>query len=150
MRPRFHMVLLTAIILTFQGCNGEAPKDSPVVGDYVGRFLPDSGKPQPGANVTFDKKYHFREVYHNLIVEGSWKLENNTLTLKSETIGGKTIEDARKKMLAAAPHSRNPAAATSMANNLEKPIILTVSANGKYLETPYDPQVHGHTIYTKQ
>lgn len=138
---------LVSAFLSGCGGNGDEAK---VIGDWVGSFHQDNGKVLPGANINIDKDHRFREVYGNLIVEGSWSVSATTLTLKTEKMNGKTVAEAKQTMLAHAAKSRNPEALKSMAENLDKPITMTLSGDGKKITTPVDPKVHGNTEYQKQ
>jgi hypothetical protein len=145
---RLVRILWLSVFIVLSGCGGS--DDSKIVGDWRGKFVQNDGKTIPGANLSFDKEHHFREVFKNLDVEGTWSLSGTTLTMRTEKLGGKTVEDARKAMLASAARSSNPAAAKSMAENLDKPIQLSISSDGKTLKSLDDKLASGHAEFTKQ
>ena len=107
------------------------------------------GKTVPGANLRLDEHHHWRELYKNLDVEGSWSLSGNIVTLTVELYDGLLVPDAKKVLAAAESKSKNPAAFKSIADNLDKPMELKISDDGKTL-TRSDPRAEGSAVYTRE
>ncbi len=133
-------------VFTAVSCGSD---DSRAVGDWVGKFAMENGKTEPGANLRLDDHHHWRELYKNLDVEGGWRLEGDTVMLKVELYDGHLVADAKKIILANAGTSKNPEALKSIADNLDKPMMLTVSRDGKSM-TRTDPLAGGKAIFTRQ
>ncbi|HWA83966.1 MAG TPA: hypothetical protein VG820_11050 [Fimbriimonadaceae bacterium] len=137
---------LAAILVA--GCGG-GQDDSRVVGSWKGEFVADSGKKSPGADLTLDKDHHFRELYRNLEITGSWKLDKGIVTLTVAKIGNLPVAEAQKKTLALAESKHNDAL-RAMAENMTKDVPLTLAPDGKTLEAHSDPAAHGHAVFTLQ
>jgi len=137
---------LVALVALLDGCG--ASNDSKVTGDWFGKFVMTDGKTVPGANLTLDDHHHWRELYRNLDVQGRWRLSGNTIILNVELYDGLLVADAKKLLLSKAAKEKDPAIYKSIADNLDKPMALTVNANGKSLSR-VDPGAEGTAIYTR-
>jgi hypothetical protein len=140
------VALLSLLCLWLVGCSSS---ESPIVGEWTGKFTGDDGKTLPGATLSFDKEHHFRELFRNLEVTGSWNLSGTTLTLNTEMVAGKPVAEAQRLLLAKADTMKNSAGVKSVAKNMDKPIVLEVSKDGKELSMPHDAAAHGRTVYRK-
>lgn len=134
-------------LLALAGCGGQ--DDSRVVGSWKGQFVTDSGKKMPGADLTLDKDHHFRELYKNLEITGTWKLAEKSVTLTVERVGDLPVAEAQKRMLALAEKQHNEAI-RAMANNMGKDVPLNLGSDGKTLEGHADPAAGGHAVFTLQ
>ncbi|HVT10663.1 MAG TPA: hypothetical protein VHE55_00220 [Fimbriimonadaceae bacterium] len=134
-------------LLVMAGCGGQ--DDSRVVGSWQGEFVADSGKKAPGADLTLEKDHHFRELFRNLEITGSWKLNDKTVILTVEKIGNLSIAEAQKRTLARAETEHNDAL-KAMAENMTKDVPLTLGPDGKTLQAHADPAAKGHAVFTLQ
>src|SRR4051812_38854291 len=103
-------VWLLACLVVLVGCGSksDAPTADPrIVGDWTGKFVQKDGKTRPGANLNFSAPAHFRLLYGNMEVHGSWALQGSELTLTNELIGGLPIDAAKQKLLGQASKSKN-------------------------------------------
>jgi hypothetical protein len=140
------LVIVCALLVVACGC-GMSADEKKIIGDWKGEFRKNNQKPIAGANITFDSEHRWRELYHNLEVKGSWSLEGKTLTLKPDTIGGTSVEEAQKRVLV---KGKSDKAALAMAAGMDKPIPLKVSDDFRTLTTEYDNNLGGFATYTKQ
>ena len=140
-------VLCFSLVVALAGCGGLSAEEQRIVGDWKGEFRVKEGKPIPGANMYFDAEHRFRELYRNLEVKGSWKLEGQTLILQPDMVGGTSIEEARKRILV---QGKSDKAALAMAEGLDKPIPLRVGPDGKTLTAAQDEAAGGYAVFVKQ
>ncbi len=145
---RFLSVLGCALII---GCGSGGVNDAKVVGTWSARFYPKGGgKPIPGATFTFDESHHFREVYRNLEITGSWKTKESEVIVQVEALNGKPVGEVKEQMLAKHGGDKQDKANRSIAENLEKPMSLTLAPDGKTMAAGMDEAAGGQSIYTKQ
>jgi hypothetical protein len=137
-------ICLFALALVLCGCGGGSD-DAKIIGDWRGEFLLDSGKKLPGANISFDKDHHFRELFKNFEVVGSWSLSGKKITFQTEKISGLTIEEYRKKLDAL----HNPKV-RALSTSLDKPTVFVLSDDGRTLVGEGVPAAGGHTQYVKE
>ncbi|HTQ09470.1 MAG TPA: hypothetical protein VMI31_05305 [Fimbriimonadaceae bacterium] len=142
MKPAI-LTLLAAVLLC--GCSGEGR----ILGDWYGKFVKENGETVPGANLTFEDHHHWRELYGNEDIEGRWQLSGNQIVMHIELFNNLLVPDAKKYLLSKANESKKPAEVVMIANSLDKPIDLTISADGKSL-TRADPGQQGTAVYTRQ
>jgi hypothetical protein len=131
------------LVIALCGCGGSG--DQKIVGEWQGKFQLDTGKSLPGANMTFDADHHFRELFKNLEINGSWRLDGKKLMFTTERIGNRTVDEYRKMLLA----SKDPKL-SGMAAGLDKPAVFTLSDDGKTLVGESTAGSGGHAEYTKQ
>lgn len=138
-------ILFLVSFAVIAGCSNE---DSRVVGEWKETFVGDDGSRKPGADLTIDKDHHWRELFRNLELKGSWSLSGNLLTLKIETFGQYSLEEARRRILVSAKDPKLAAAANSMAAGLDKPVDLNISEDGKTLSRRDEP-LHATAIFER-
>lgn len=132
------------------GCGSDtATTDSKAVGEWKASFVLDNGKKLPGANLRLDKDLTFRELYANTEMTGIWSQSGSDVTLKVKEIGRTPILEAKRKMLALAKEKHNDVM-LKMAEGLEKPITITLSADAKTMVAKQDDPAGGHAVYTRQ
>ncbi|MFI5386787.1 MAG: hypothetical protein ACHQ50_11780 [Fimbriimonadales bacterium] len=134
------------VVLALAGCGSS---DSKVVGEWVGTFVQDDGKKLPGANLTVDKDHHWRELYGNREFSGTWRLSDKTLTLSMEKFGQLTVAEAKAKMLAVIAKNPKLAANKAVVENMDKPVPLILSEDGKTLSKRDEP-LHATAVFAKQ
>src|SRR5579862_9024600 len=138
-------LLLLALALVIGGCGSN---DSKVIGDWVGQSIDENGRTTPGANLSFDDQHHWRELFGNIDVQGKWSLSENTLTLTTELYRGLKVRDAQKLLLEKEPKGVNHQSYVAMVNNLDKPMDLTLTVDGKRLERK-DAPTGAKVVYTR-
>ena len=121
--------------------------DAKVVGDWDGKFVDKKGGTNPGATLTLDNEHHFRELFRTLEIVGDWKLSGSTVTLTITQFSGMPIAQAKQKLEAMARKENKISPNLSIADNMDKPVDLTLSADGKQLSRPDEI---GQAIYTKE
>lgn len=141
---RLTVLFLTILLgIVAVGCGRES-KDALIVGEWAGEFVQATGKKLPGASITFNADHTFREVYGNLVVEGSWTSEGSSLSLQPKTLNGKPVAEAKKLLIEASKTAQQK----EFAANLERPIPLTLEPDGKTLTA--DKLAAGQAVYRKQ
>jgi hypothetical protein len=139
-------LVLWGVLLLLMGCGGN--DDSKIVGEWKGEFDLGNGKSLQGANMSFTEDHHFRELFKNLEVRGSWKLSGNQLTFTTESIGGLSIPEYRKRALLVTDANKNQQL-RQLLDNLDKPAVLTLEKED-LLVGALDPVAKRRTLYKKQ
>jgi hypothetical protein len=134
---------LLGMILALCGCGGSA--DDKIVGEWRGEIPVGNGKVLQGANLTFDADHHFRELFKNLEVTGSWSFTGNELTFTTERVGGMSVPDYQKKLLALAQQKKSDSF-RQMAEGLDKPAVFVLSSDSRSMTA----KGGGNTVYKKQ
>ena len=140
---------LLAIAL-IAGCqSGPSTAEKRVVGDYKGIFRLDNGGTRPGANLTMSEDHSFRELYGNVEIDGKWSIDGDEVKMKVDSIGGKPVLEQKREMLKVAMEKRSKAMEQT-AEGMDRPVVLSLAADGSTLTAKHDEAAGGYAVYSRQ
>jgi len=88
------------------------------------------------ASVTFKSDKTFsQDMGFGITATGTWTIDNGDLVMTPLMIGTKTIAEAKKAAVALAKRLGTSKQAQDFADDLDKPNIMTISADGKSMTT---------------